>query len=145
MSRSFRLGQILKLIRSRSIYTQDELAQALKALGIHTTQASLSRDMRALRLLKGPDGYRESGQEESAIPFETLAAEFLRDVRLAQFLVILQTAPGHASSVAVALDNEEWPEVVGTLAGDDTVLVIAPDHQTAKTLQARLRELLENA
>jgi transcriptional regulator of arginine metabolism len=143
MSRAYRLGQILKLIRSKSIYTQEELGQELKALGIRCTQASLSRDVRQLRLLKGPEGYRESGGEDSAIAFETLAAEFLRDVRLAQNLVLLQTAPGHASSVAVALDNEEWPEVVGTIAGDDTVLVVAPDNATAEALHTRLRALLE--
>lgn len=143
MSKSFRHGQILNLIRSRNISTQDELAQELKALGIVTTQVTLSRDVRELALVKTAEGYREMEEEASGIAFETLAAEFLRDVRAAQNLVVLRTAPGHASSVAVALDNEEWTEVVGTIAGDDTVLVVAPDAATAENLRRKLMTLLE--
>jgi transcriptional regulator of arginine metabolism len=60
----------------------------------------------------------------------------------AQNILVLKTAPGHASSVAVSLDQEEWPEVVGTIAGDDTVLVVTPDAATAKTLQDRLLSFL---
>jgi len=60
----------------------------------------------------------------------------------AQNHVILKTSPGHANSVAVALDNEEWPEVVGTIAGDNTVLVICPDAKSATTLKARLEGLI---
>jgi transcriptional regulator of arginine metabolism len=74
-----------------------------------------------------------------------LAAEFLNDVRSAQNLVVLKTSPGHANSVAVALDNEEWPEVVGTIAGDDTILVIAPDNPTAAIVAAKLMKLLIGA
>ena len=64
-------------------------------------------------------------------------------MRCAQNLVVLRTAPGHANSVAVALDNEEWPEVVGTIAGDDTILVIAPDNVTAGFVRKKLMSLLE--
>ena len=59
--------------------------------------------------------------------------------------MVLKTAPGHANSVAVALDREEWPEVVGTIAGDDTILVIAPDNPTAEDVQEKLLELLEQS
>jgi transcriptional regulator of arginine metabolism len=143
MTKSFRHGQILKLIRSRSIFTQDELARALKECGVDATQVTLSRDMRELGLVKTSEGYRELGSDAPALQFATLASEFLQDVRLAQNQVVLKTAPGHASSVAVALDDEEWPEVVGTLAGDDTILVICPDFRTAESVQARLMELLK--
>jgi transcriptional regulator of arginine metabolism len=145
MSKSYRHGQILKLIRSNPISTQEELANELKALGIHATQVTLSRDIRELRLVKTPDGYREMDSEESGPLFEKLAAEFLRDVRSAQNLVVLRTTPGHASSVAVALDNAEWPEVVGTIAGDDTVLVIAPDKPVAEVVRKKMMALLEHA
>jgi len=74
----------------------------------------------------------------------TLAAEFLLDVRVAQNLVVLKTAPGHANSVAVALDNEEWPEIVGTIAGDDTILAIGPDAKTAAGIRRKLLGLLES-
>lgn len=143
MSKSYRQGQILKLIRSGPIFTQEELAQALKKLGIQTTQVTLSRDIRELRLVKTPDGYAEISAEGPGLQFPMLAAEFLHDVRTAQNMVVLKTAPGHANSVAVALDNEEWPEVVGTIAGDDTILVIAPDLVTASRIGKRLLAMLK--
>ncbi len=143
MTKSFRQGQILKLIRSRSIFTQDELAKGLKETGIDTTQVTLSRDVRELGLVKTADGYRHLGNEGQTLQFATLAAEFLQDVRIAQNQVVLKTAPGHASSVAVALDDEEWPEVVGTIAGDDTILVICSDSITAEAVKAKLIQLLE--
>ena len=143
MTKSFRHGQILKLIRSRSISTQDELAKALKETGIDTTQVTLSRDVRELGLVKTAEGYRELGGEAPALQFAALAGEFLRDVRLAQNQIVLKTAPGHASSVAVALDDEEWPEILGTIAGDDTILVICPDSATAETVRTKLIHLLE--
>src|ERR1035438_6100456 len=128
MSKSYRHGQILKLIRAKKIHTQDELARELQQAGIAATQVTLSRDIRELHLVKTPEGYRDMLPEEAGPSFATLAAEFLHDVRIAQNLVVLKTSPGHANSVAVALDAEDWPEVAGTLAGDDTILVIAPDN-----------------
>ena len=142
MSKSYRHGQILKLIRSERISTQEELAQALKKLGVQTTQVTLSRDIRELRLVKTVEGYVESSPEDGAPQVALLAAEFLQDVRSAQNLVVLRTAPGHANSVAVAMDNEKWPEIVGTIAGDDTILVIAPDANTASRIRKKLLTLL---
>jgi transcriptional regulator of arginine metabolism len=142
MSKSYRHGQILKLLRSERISTQEELAQALKKIGLRTTQVTLSRDIRELRLVKTLEGYAESSPDEAGPHFATLAAEFLLDVRAAQNLVVLRTAPGHANSVAVALDNEEWPEIVGTIAGDDTILVIAQDALTANRVQKKFLALL---
>lgn len=143
MSKSYRQGQILKLIRSKRIHTQDELGQELKNLGLAATQVTLSRDIRELRLVKTPEGYQEILPEETGPQFTSLATEFLTDVRIAQNLVVLRTSPGHANTVAVALDGEEWPEVVGTIAGDDTILVIATDSSTAELLRNRFMELLE--
>jgi len=143
MTKSYRQGQILKLIRGKRIHTQEELAQELKDIGIAATQVTLSRDIRDLRLVKTRDGYQEMAPEEKGPQFSLLAAEFLRDVVRAQNLIVLKTSPGHASTIAVALDNEEWPEVVGTIAGDDTILVIAPDNPTAEAVQEKLLGLLE--
>jgi transcriptional regulator of arginine metabolism len=142
MTKSYRHGQILKLVRSRHLFTQDELARALKETGIDATQVTLSRDMRELGLVKTPDGYRELSSESTGTQFAALAGEFLQDVRLAQNQVVLKTAPGHANSVAVALDDAEWPEVVGTIAGDDTILVICPDSSTAEVVRTKLIGLL---
>ena len=144
MSKSFRQGQILKLVHAKSIYTQDELAQELKKLGITATQVTLSRDIRELGLAKTPEGYRQITASEAGPALETLAAEFLLDVRLAQNLIVLKTSPGHANSVAVALDDGEWPEVVGTLAGDDTILVIAADNATAESVRAKFLAMLQS-
>jgi transcriptional regulator of arginine metabolism len=142
MSKSYRHGQILKLIRSRPIHTQEELAHELRKAGLVTTQVTLSRDLRELKLAKTGDGYQELASEEPGPQLRLLAAEFLQDIRTAQNLVVLKTAPGHANSVAVALDGEEWPEIVGTIAGDDTILVIAPDNKTAGVVEKKLKQFL---
>lgn len=143
MNKAYRQGQILKLIRSRALHTQEELAQALRQQGIPATQVTLSRDIKELRLSKTPDGYRQFVPEPVGPDFATLAADFVQDIRIAQNLLVLKTAPGHANSVAVALDGEDWPEVVGTVAGDDTILIILPDCTTAEALRKRLLDLLE--
>jgi transcriptional regulator of arginine metabolism len=144
MTKTYRQGQILKLIRSRKITTQEELAQELKNQGIAATQVTLSRDLRDLRLVKTREGYQEMAPEETGPAFSVLAGEFLNDVLRAQNLVVLKTSPGHANSVAVALDHEGWPEVVGTIAGDDTILIITPDWPTAEAVQEKLLALLES-
>ena len=145
MSKSYRQGQILKLIRGKRVLTQDELAEELRKQGISATQVTLSRDIRDLRLVKTREGYQEMAEEERGPAFPVLAAEFVLDVRIAQNLVVLKTAPGHANSVAVALDQDEWPEVVGTIAGDDTILVITPDSATAEVVQEKLMTILEGS
>jgi transcriptional regulator of arginine metabolism len=142
MTKSYRQGQILKVVRAGNISTQEDLAQALKAFGIEATQVTLSRDIRELGLVKTSEGYQALQPQERADGLASVAGEFLRDVRMAQNQIVLRTAPGHASAVAVALDNADWPEVVGTLAGDDTVLVICPDSAVAETVRKRLMEML---
>ena len=139
MNKTFRQGQILKLIRTKHILTQEDLARELnQSFGIQTTQVTLSRDIRELGLLKTPEGYRQVTPAAGGPDLATVAGEFLRDARVAQNLIVLRTSPGNANSLAVALDNEELPEVVGTLAGDDTILVVAPDAQTAGKLREKL-------
>jgi transcriptional regulator of arginine metabolism len=143
MTKTYRQGQILKLIRTKRIATQEEIAHELAKQGIAATQVTLSRDIRDLRLVKTREGYQEMAAEETGPEFALLAAEFLLDVLIAQNLVILKTSPGHANSVAVSLDGERWPGVVGTIAGDDTILVIAPDSATAEAVQEKLLGMLE--
>ena len=143
MAKTFRQGQILKLIRSRPISTQQDLAQALQRLGVRATQVTLSRDIRELGLVKTAEGYRQIEAEPAGPELSIVAAEFLWDVRVAQNLIVLKTSPAHASSVAAALDQAEWPEIVGTIAGDDNVLVVAPDARTAAQLSRKLRSLLK--
>ena len=143
MNKSYRQGQILKLIRSRHPHTQEDLAKALRAIGIPATQVTLSRDIRELGLVKTANGYARSGTVVSGPDVMTLAREFVKDIRVAQNLLVLRTSPGHANSVAVALDNADWPEVTGTIAGDDTILVVAPDAKTAEGLRAKFLKVLK--
>jgi transcriptional regulator of arginine metabolism len=142
MNKAYRHGQILKLVRSRHLHTQEELAAALRLQGISATQVTLSRDIHELGLVKTPDGYSQTpGPSAPASPaFDTVAREFLLDVRMAQNLLMLRTPPGHANALASALDHADWPEVTGTIAGDDTVLVVAPDVKTARSLRGKFLE-----
>ncbi|MGQ9918655.1 MAG: arginine repressor, partial [Bryobacteraceae bacterium] len=119
MTKNYRQGQILKLIRSKRINTQEELAQELRAQGIEVTQVTLSRDLREMGIVKTADGYREILPDPTGPSLAQVMAEYLLDVRLAQHLVILKTSTGSANSLAVALDQEDWPEIAGTVAGDD--------------------------
>lgn len=139
MNKAYRQGQILKLISHQQIHTQEEIAQRLAALGVPATQVTLSRDFRELGLTKTPQGYQALPASQPAGPtLATVLAEYLLDIRAAQQLLVLKTSPGHASTLAAALDRANWPELVGTVAGDDTVLAIAPDAATARRLHQRL-------
>jgi len=146
MNKSYRQSRILKLIRTRRVHTQAELARALRALKIPATQVTLSRDIRELGLVKTPDGYAPVDADAPPVPsgpdIAAVAREFLLDVRAAQNLLVLRTPPAQANSLAAALDRAEWPEVAGTIAGDDTILVVAPDVKTAEALRARFRKFL---
>ena len=137
MNKNYRHGQILKLIRSRNVPTQEELAQALRAVGIPATQVTLSRDIRELGLVKTPEGYTQGLPDAApgSTDVETAVRDLVQDIRLAQNLLVLRTAPGNANAVAVALDKADWPDVTGTIAGDDTILVVAPDLATAAALR----------
>ena len=143
MNKAYRQAQILRLIRKRRGSTQEHLARELAGVGIEATQVTLSRDIRELGLVKTPEGYRQIvSANPPASDFEAEAAEHLTDVRIAQNLLVLRTRPGHASALAVALDQAEWPEVVGTVAGDDTILVVTSDNSVASSLHRRMMEFL---
>jgi transcriptional regulator of arginine metabolism len=145
MNKSYRQSQILKLVRARDLHTQEELADALRGQGISATQVTLSRDIREIGLVKTPEGYSETPNPSApSVPtFESVAREFLLDVRLAQNLLVLRTPPGHANALASALDHAEWPEVAGTIAGDDTVLVVAPSAKVAASLRSKFLHILK--
>ena len=109
----------------------------------HVTQATLSRDIHELNLSKGPSGYRAPSfaavaEEDSAPGIREVLRAFGLEVRQAMNLLVLITATGSAQPVAAGIDYEEWPEVLGTIAGDDTVLIICPDDRQAKTLKIRI-------
>lgn len=139
MNKAFRQGQILKLVSHQQIHTQEEIAQKLAKLGVPATQVTLSRDIRELGLAKTAQGYQRLAAPTPAGPtLATILSEYLLDIRDAQHLLVLKTPPGHASTLAAALDRAAWPELAGTIAGDDTVLAIAPNLRTAARLKRRL-------
>jgi transcriptional regulator of arginine metabolism len=147
VQKRYRQGQILKLLAARAVASQDELRRHLGHVGMRVTQATLSRDLRELRLVKTAEGYRPlaAAAAEEATPQATLARalkEFLLDIRPAQNMLVLKTPPGGAQPLAAAVDSERWKEIAGTLAGDDTVLLITPSRGARAAVQKRLEELL---
>lgn len=139
MNKAERHQQILKLVESSEVHTQEQLAQLLRSRGIDATQVTLSRDIRELGLVKTPKGYSNIGAPTPK--FLSLAREFMTSAVAAQNLVVIRTSPGHAMSLAIALDTEDYPNVVGTIAGDDTIFVAMPDAKLASSFARELAEL----
>jgi transcriptional regulator of arginine metabolism len=143
-----RQSAILDIIRHEPIRSQEQLRKMIKASGFDVTQATLSRDIRELGLVKGgADGAYQAqgrveanGQNARTMLQRALTAQ-LRRIDRVQQLVLLRTGLGHAQSLCAALDSAELPDVVGTLAGEDTILVITPDVRRARTLVKRLEEM----
>jgi transcriptional regulator of arginine metabolism len=144
--KSARQKAILDVLDEGPVESQDFLQQRLERKGFDVGQATLSRDIHELKLLKGPDGYRRVDERvgsESLLPSVMhMARQFVLEIRQAQNLLVVKTTVGSAQPVAAALDASHWPEIVGTLAGDDTVLVIAAGKKEAKALTRRIREML---
>lgn len=144
-----RQSLILDVIQREPVRSQEQLRRRMRAAGFDVTQATLSRDIRELGLVKGgADGAYQTPVTPSlhgapgaqAMLQRALAMQLLRVDRVQQ-LVLLRTGPGHAGSLCAALDGARLPEVVGTLAGEDTILVIASDTRRARALVKRLEEL----
>ncbi len=146
MDKLYRRTQILELIRTEAVATQKDLRRKLGRRGIHVTQATVSRDIEELGLVKTRTRYRlAEAAEPPAPPQPTLSVilkEFLRDTRLAANLVILKTHPGNAHSVAVALDAEPWPEIAGTVAGDDTIFIATSSPHEAAQIRKKILALV---
>ena len=145
-----RQNLICHLIEAYEIKTQEELTEKLNELGINTTQATVSRDIKELSLVKMP---ARSGDSKYALPVATEALGFtpklrmifrecVRKVDIAQNIVCIKTINGMGNAAAYGLDAIKDDNLVGTIAGDDTVLIIARDTETAATVCHRLREML---
>jgi transcriptional regulator of arginine metabolism len=135
--------KILELISTRAIRTQDELAEALAAEGWEVTQSSVSRDIAALRLVKADGAYRRPLASSSvADPDERRIADGVLTAEPAGgSLIVVHTPPGEANRVAVALDRLAWPDVVGTIAGDDTIFLAVKDEPAQRRVLRRMRRL----
>jgi transcriptional regulator of arginine metabolism len=144
VNKSLRQRAILELLKHAPVASQEDLQRTLRKRGIKVGQATLSRDIRHLGLSKTPHGYSLfQGDASPALPpVSRLVREFALEVRAAQNLLIVKTSIGSAQPVAAALDEENWPEAVGTVAGDDTILIVCTDNKEAGKLAARIREML---
>jgi transcriptional regulator of arginine metabolism len=145
MSKLSRQKIIQDIVAKKSVANQDELRLHLARRGHAVTQATLSRDIHELGLVKTPDGYAflsDDNAKGHLVSVERLVREFVLDAKSAHNLVVVRTSAGSAQGVAAALDAESWPEVVGTVGGDDTILIVSPDPKHASLLVRRIREIL---
>jgi transcriptional regulator of arginine metabolism len=136
-----RRAAIVRIIRESTVRNQEELVKALHKQGIEATQSSVSRDLRELGVAKAGDHYILAAEEPLASGHFAAVANFVVDVRTAgDSLTVVKTSTGTAQSVAVAIDKSDWPEVVGTISGDDTIFIATEDSRAQRKLRERLRE-----
>src|SRR5258708_5114492 len=144
MTKLARQQLIVELAHEGPLPRQQDLCKVLGRRGFPVTQATLSRDLNELRLVKTSDGYilpTGASPNEPLPAVSRVVREFVRTIRRAQNLLVIKTIPGSAQPVAVAVDAEGWDEVVGTVAGDDTLLVITGNNKKASQLQSRLEAM----
>jgi transcriptional regulator of arginine metabolism len=153
--KSRRLTAIRQLVEHQPVHSQEELRKRLQTMGFDVTQATLSRDIKELGLMKrAADGaYQLAGARASAPSSAAAAAvalsralgEFLLSVDVAQQLVVVKTGPGQAQLLAIAVDRAQLPDVIGTIAGDDTILVICRDPRAGQATRATISQLANEA
>ena len=145
-----RQSMILQVIEEETVETQEQLMQLLAQRGFACTQATVSRDIKQLHLLKVPDGqgnYRYAASKQKtklnfAEKLRTIFRECVLSVEAAQNLVVLKTIEGMAQGAAFALDNMADTDIVGTLAGDDTILLVFHDNVRAVDFCEQVRQML---
>lgn len=148
--KSARHGSIREIIEQGNIETQEELAEALRKRNIDVTQATVSRDIKELMLVKVPTG---NGHSRYALPerktplfneeqMARLFREFVTSLNASENILVIKTLPGAAGIVATAMDHAEWPEIIGTVAGDDTLLAVVKPMEMAGDVMEKLRVLM---
>jgi len=145
-----RHAAILDVIEKQSVQTQEELADVLRARGIAVTQATVSRDIKELRLIKvladnGVYRYAPVGKTERGMAdrFTRIFAEAVLSVNTAVNIVVIKTLTGSANGAAEAIDALNWPEIVGTLAGDNTIMVVVKTVESAPEVVRRFRSMMK--
>ncbi|MGZ3499041.1 MAG: arginine repressor [Vulcanimicrobiaceae bacterium] len=147
---------ILTLVATRPVKSQEELALLLEAQGFDATQATISRDIKELGLAKVPlkDGGGAAQQFKYVLPAATasfasrlhrLVAELVTSIKGSVNLIVLRTPPGSAMMVAAAIDEAGWPEIIGTIGGDDTILVIVRSAEEQPVIMQRFTDLQETS
>jgi len=141
ITKKARQGRILEFIRKHSIHSQEELSSFLKSENVPVTQSTLSRDIRELGLIKVRGMYQAPGEMLPGAPNGNLRRaldQYVLSTAISGNMVVIKTSPGNAHSVGVVLDAAQWPEVLGTVAGDDTIFVLARNSRYGKKLLDRL-------
>jgi transcriptional regulator of arginine metabolism len=144
LSKIARQGIIWEIVRKGKVKSQKEFSSLLKQKGIGVTQSTLSRDIRDLGLVKSRGSYRVSGELNPTPSTEALRrafAQFVIRTGISGNIVMVKTSPGNAHSIGVILDAAQWPEVLGTVAGDDTVFVLLHSSRYGKKVLGKMREL----
>lgn len=146
MSKRDRHAQILEVLGEHRVTSQEALRELLHARGTEVTQATLSRDMRELRLVKvpgadGPGFYSVPDEWDSTPQLEFLLPTLFQSAEGVDHLLVVRTMKGGAQTVAAGIDWEEWPEVLGTLAGDDTILLVLRDASALGRVKARIEAM----
>jgi transcriptional regulator of arginine metabolism len=147
MSKVARQNTILELVQQEAIANQEQLRKLLARQGFDVTQATLSRDINELALVKTAAGYSVArGEQQSEPGYHSagrLVREFVVEVREAQNLLVIKTAAGSAQPVAAAMDSQGWAEIVGTVGGDDTILVISQSKKNAHRIALRIKGMMQ--
>jgi len=138
-TKSRRHAAILDMVQRERVHTQQELARALAQLGLATTQATVSRDIQQLRLVRTPEGYRP-GVTTAVLSESAIATlrEHVRDMTVVEFLAVIHTGPGTANLVAYNIDQARLRGIAGTVAGDDTIIAVLSDRGAADSLRRLL-------
>lgn len=149
MNKGQRHIKIREIITSKEIETQDELVEKLRESGASITQATVSRDIKELHLVKVP---AQNGRYKYSLPadqrfnplqkLKRAMADSFVSIDRADNLVVMKTLPGNGNSVAVLIDNLDWGEIIGTICGDDTILIICRDITDGKTIKERFLDML---
>ena len=144
-----RLEKIIDIITEQDVGTQDDLIRYLKDEGYAVTQATVSRDIRELKLTKvatGQGTYRyilpKEDKDTRQLHISHALAETITRVDVAQNIIVLHTYPGMAQAVALEVDNLRHPGLLGCVAGDDTIIIVAHDHDSAHALSAQMQEMI---
>lgn len=141
-----RQRRILEIVSNETIGTQKELAERLQQEGFETTQATISRDIKELLLVKvniGGDRYKYVIAQETPVTdakLRMVLREFILSYDYSENLLILNTAPGNANTVASAIDRARWPQVIGTLAGDDTVMLVIKPQEAVQEVVEKIED-----
>lgn len=149
MNKGQRHIRIREIIMSQEVETQDELVERLRQAGFNVTQATVSRDIKEMHLIKVPlpDGrYKYSMPSEQKVNPVNKLKRMLLDtfvsIDYADNLVVMKTMPGNANAIGALIDNSQWPEVLGTICGDDTILIICRSKEYSKDITQRFMDML---